>query len=232
MAMPNLEVPQYPDVPNVAGVPPLFRDPDAPPQPDPTLDMSDGSDLPSTPIAPIWGIFNADGDKLAIADNIPGFDYHGSSRISDYIQEKGAFASYNKVQRPGEARVRMTKGGSLMDRQDFLEAIETAKQSTDLYSVVTPERTYPNVNVEEYSIHRETRNGATLLTVELVLLEIRQTGTAQFSQSADGTQAPMALPADQVQNPASADPVSLGQVQPSAPSPGLSALYGPALEVQ
>lgn len=232
MPMDNLDVPQYPDVPNVAGTPPLFRNPDAPPQPDPTLAMSDGSDLPSTPVAPVWGIFDANGDKIAIADNIPGFDYHGSSRTSDYPQEQGAFASYNKVQRPYEARVRMTKGGSLMDRQDFLEAIETVKQSTDLYTIVTPERTYQNANVEEYSLHREAHNGATLLTVELMLLEIRQTGTAQFSQSADGTPAPVALPADQVQNPASADPSNLGQVQATAPSAGTAALYGPALEVQ
>ncbi|CAM2143823.1 Dit-like phage tail protein N-terminal domain-containing protein [Pararobbsia alpina] len=247
MAMPNLDVPLYPDVPNVAGVPPLFRSPDFPPTDDPGIDTSDGAAVSESSTPPVWGVFDSNGDKIAIADNVPAFGYDGTSRVSNAPMEQGGFAAYNKVQMPYDSHVRMTKGGALQDRSDFLEAIETAKQSTDLYSIVTPERTYLNANVADYNLRRETRSGATLLTVDLHIVEIRQAAAAQFSQtstssssSTTGSGAPVAfsssstvsLPADQVQNDASADPVSLGQVQSLAPFAGQSTLFGPLSQVQ
>ena len=145
------------------------------------------------------------------ADTVTTLEYRGDSRVSDYPQEQGAFASYNKVQIPYEARVQLICGRLVPFRAKFLDQIEAAKQSTDLYKIVTPERVYTNANVVAYDTRREVKDGATLVKVNVHIEEIRVTAAAQFSNT---------------QNPASANTASQGQVQPQAPSTEQSALIG------
>ncbi|AMM14249.1 hypothetical protein AX768_09220 [Burkholderia sp. PAMC 28687] len=231
MPMPNLPVPQFPNVPNVPGVPALVRTVGAP------VLASVNSALISVGLGqfalglsqPVWGIFDANNDPIAVSDSVGALEFGSDSHISNAPMEQGAFQSYNKVQLPFEARVRLHCGGAIEKRQAFLQAIELASKSTDLYSIVTPEASYFQANVAGYRYRRETRNGATLLTVEVALSQIREATAAQFSNTGEsattGSGAPVAfgssssLPASQVQNPASADPISLGQVQGTTLTP-------------
>jgi hypothetical protein len=102
---------------------------------------------------------------------------------------------------PSEIRVTMTKGGNDGDRQTFLETLETLIRSLDLFSVITPDSVFLDRNLTRYDYKRTSANGATLLTVELVTLEIRQTAQSTFSDS---------------KKPSGADPVNGGPVQPKA----------------
>lgn len=152
---------------------------------------------------PRWGIF-LKGKLIAEADNVLSVEYRQDSRVSQYPQEQGAFQSYNKVATPFEARVQLTKGGSEFDRSAFLKAIESAARSLDLYDVATPERTYSNANIERFDYRRTAHNGAGLITVEIWLVEVRETAKTAFTKTALAS---------------GADPKTVGAVQAQTVTP-------------
>lgn len=152
---------------------------------------------------PRWGLFNSDGSIALAPDSIISVDFKKDWKVPNYPQELGSFESYNKVTMPFDARVRMTKGGTDAERSAFLDTVDAAADSLNLYGVVMPDVTYENANIVNYSFQRTSTNGVGLLTVDLWLLEIRQTATAAFSNTAA---------------PSGADPVSTGNLQPQAPT--------------
>jgi hypothetical protein len=147
---------------------------------------------------PSWGIFNAGGSFAIIPDNIVSVGYQRQWAIASYPMEEGAFQSYNKVQFPFANKVQMSKGGTVEDKQSFLDALESISGSLDLFDIVTPEKTYFNVNIAGINYDRDAVSGAGLLMVNLDFQEIRLTATAKFSNVVD---------------PNAADPVSNGTVQ-------------------
>jgi hypothetical protein len=156
-----------------------------------------------------WGIFR-NGVKVLEPDSIVGFDYRGEWRVADFPIEEGEFRSYDKVVRPYEVRLRMTKGGDQAARGDFLDKLEEIAASLDLYDVVTPEITYLSANVECYSYARQAQSGVGLLTVEVSLREIR------LAKSPTSTV--VQLPTFQnVQTPAAKAVETVGTVQPTIP---------------
>lgn len=219
MPMPILSIPPFPDVPALPGVPALARSL--------TASVAAGingllinAGLSSVSIAlalPTWGVFDVNGLPVAVADSVRELAYHSESDVSDYPQEQGAFESYNKVQRPYIAGVSLTCGGDAARRAAFLSSCQAAKDSTDLFSIVTPEMVYLNANITELNYRRTTRDGAGLLTVDLHIEQIRVSASAAF---------------DNVLNPASAETASQGQVQALAPSAGMATLFGPTTALQ
>ena len=73
-------------------------------------------------------------------------------------------------------------------RRRFLVAMEKYAASLDLFDVVTPEFSYPSCNIVHFDYRREARKGATLITVDVWLVQIRIAPDKQFSQTkaADG----------------------------------------------
>jgi hypothetical protein len=220
MPMPILEIPEFPDVPDLPGVPAIAR----------SLVSQVAAGVngfaglvglsPLITLAlPVWGVFDQNNVAVALADSVRTLDFDSESRVSDYPQEQGAFESYNKVQLPYASTVSLTCGGDASRRAAFLVALQAAKDSTNLYSIVTPEIVYLNANIVGLRYRRTTTDGATLLTVDLHLEEIRVTATAAFANT-------------NTQNPASADAFSMGQVQGQTPSAAMSSLFGPVSAVQ
>lgn len=171
-----------------------------------------------------WGVLDARGRHLADPSMFQGLlgtliegagfgptlstnsvEYSKETRISDFPIEGGGFASYNKVEMPGNPVVTLVMGGSEGARSAFLAAIEGACKSTELYSVVTPEKTYPKHSIERYSYQRRSDRGATLLMVELVLKEVRQV-SATYTKAAPEPKQPAAKPA-----------LDLGKIQAKLP---------------
>jgi hypothetical protein len=195
----------YPDVPTTEGVPNVLRndtnpgDGLAPPL------SSDGSDL-SADKTPAWGLYDEGGAQAIIPDSIVSFEHGKEEQISTFPVEKGGFQSYNKVETPYNIHLVMTKGGPIDERVAFLALCETLRASTDLYDVYTPEMHYENGNVTRTSQVRNATNGAQLLTVEMVIEEVRNSATSQFTASS-------------TQSPTSADAADDGSVQPDAPTP-------------
>lgn len=174
--------PTYPNVPVTQGVPPVRRGPSnsgLQPEQRQTRDSS-GVERAARDQ---WGVFGEGGALVLEPDNIAAVGYSAEYRTADYPIEQGGFETYDKVALPFETRVVMSKGGRLADRQAFLTKLEAIKGDRKLYSVVTPEATYRNVNIVRVQLDRAADHGATLLTVEVGLREIRQSATAAFTSS-------------------------------------------------
>lgn len=155
------------------------------------------------PSVPQWGIFRS-GIPVLVADSVVSFEIKQDFSISDYPVEQGSFQSYNKVQLPTDIRVQLACGGDDAKRQAFLYAIDAVINTTDLYDVVTPERVYVGYNFSHRDFRRNAKNGVGLLLVDLWMTEIRQTGTATFTNT---------------QQPGVAGAQATGNVQPQEPSP-------------
>ena len=154
---------------------------------------------------PQWGIYDLSGqNKVINPDSIIQVDHKRTWRISDYPQEEGAFQSYNKVLTPWDVKVRMTKGGSVSDRTDFLTTLSNIAESLDLYSVRIPEGLYSSMSISDYSLNRTASNGVSLLTVDVAFIQIRISPSPLLSNTA---------------SPSGADQVNDGTVQPGPSTP-------------
>jgi hypothetical protein len=96
--------------------------------------------------------------------------------------------------------------GEAMDKTVFLTSLEQARHGLDLYTVVTPEVTFPSVNIVHYDFRRTREHGATILFVEVWLTQIMNTVVTQTTLALTDTQ-----------NPDSQSNVSQGAVQPTQP---------------
>ena len=194
----------FPSVPQLPGVPALPRSAKFPPAARAGLGLLQGMLWRIFQVQTRWGIFDSKGKPLGDPSKFTGLignaleaaglgsvlstgsvDYSKETRVSDFPLEGGTFASYNKVETPAAPQVVLCMQGGESNRRTFLEAVDKACKSTDLYSVVTPEVTYINYAVERYNYARHNSKGATLLIVEITLKEIRQV-SALYSTSNKG----------------------------------------------
>ncbi len=215
MPLPIITVPLYPNVPMVLGVPFVLRSLAFPPTPAPQLAFSDGAAIRKTGVTHKWGIYDTSGVNVLQADSAYIFSFANESRISDYPIEQGGFESYNKVATPFDARVVLIKGGTEATRQDFLDKLELILSQLTLWDVVTPEKTYSNVNVIRYDYERSARNGVSLIQATIMLREVRQAAATEFGQSAVLVPNPLV----NTQAPSGADATVVGTVQPQGLTP-------------
>ena len=183
-----------PDVPNAPGVPALasFGATSA------ALLIADLVPSFFGVTGPQWGIF-LNGEAVIAADNTLKFGLRQDLPVSDYQVEEGGFQSYDKVQLPIDLHVTVSAGGSIANRQAFLASIDAVMNTTDLYDVVTPEMVYTSYNFTHRDLDRTSDKGNGLITVNLWLIEIRETSTATISNT---------------QQPAEAGQQNSGNVQP------------------
>lgn len=207
----------YPDVPPDPGVPPVARDPNNPVE-SPALLTGDTVTVNGYSNLPKWGLLDSNGKSVIPADNIVSFEYRQDWAIADYQVEDGGFQSYDKVQLPFDARMSFSCGGSEESRSDFLTAIQNLVNDYNLYSIVTPEYQYKNVNAAHMDYRRTSTNGVGLLLVNLYFLEIRNTATSSFSNTNSSPASPSAT-----QDPGAAAQVNDGTVQPGTVTAAQSA---------
>lgn len=207
MPLPIIPKVDFPNVPDLPGVPRLPRSPRFPPLVQAVLGIVEGIIWDMLTDKPVWGIFDEDGAIVIQADSVLDFSYRGDARVSNFPVQDGTFASYNKVVNPYEAMIRLTKGGTEAERAEFLDTLEEIATGTDLYNVVTPERTYLSANVSMTGYRREANNGANLLIVDVMLTEIREV-SPQYSKTEVQAAA----------QPSGTPPVNSGKVQPVPPT--------------
>lgn len=203
---------RYPNVPDAPGVPRVFRLEDQPPTP--SVAPLAGDALGGAQAARVtWGIFTRGGVLALEPDNIVVVEPSREFRISDYPVEEGAFRSYNKVATPATERVTLTKGGDVAARTAFLQRVEAMLESTDLFTVVTPEAAYTNRNLVRRDMRRAADDGASLLKVELEMMEVRISAASAFT-SANAAVDPGTAP----RSVSGANRVNVGPVQPVTPT--------------
>lgn len=220
MALTPIPRPRYPTVPNAPGVPSVLRQV-ANVQNTVVLLAADAVSVLSLFTGPQWGLFFSDGTPALasvgglIANVVSAFGLGGESvvdlsfemdhGITTAPQEQGAFVSYNKVANPFVGRVTYAVDGLPPARAAFMSAVLTLQQSLTLLDLVMPEISYPSCNVVHHDFRRVTRNGgATMILVNVWVMQVRIGGTSVFSNTAQ---------------PNGANAVSGGWVQPSASAP-------------
>lgn len=186
---------------------------------DDTLMTADDPGVSKSASTGIYGLYfsagsDNEGDLVLSPDSFIGYSYSNESRISQYPQEAGAFQQYNKVDTPFDVRIRMTKGGKVADVAAFIEVAESLVKATDLtlYDMITPERQYRSCNVTKVLHDHQPGHGANMVTMDIHLLEIRVTASAQYSNTASPTTTGNLSNA---KSPAATDPKNTGTVQPA-----------------
>jgi len=177
---------QFPNVPLVAGVPDLNQLPLAIGVRTGIVQQLQGLDyfgfLPSD--APQWIIADAQGNALITPDSVVELSYRGEQHVASYPVEEGGFSSYNKVAMPQELTLRLACGGKNMPRDTFLAVLTGLYESLTLVTVVTPDQTYSNYNIDRLDYQRKSSSGLSLLIAEVHLTEIRVSAQASYSSTA------------------------------------------------
>ena len=160
-------------------------------------------------------------------DSVVALNQKKGSDLSNYRLETGGFATYNKVEKPRQIHIKLTKGGSEEDRGYFLRWLETHSKfipasvmvaGNNLFDIYVPEAHYQNMTLIDYTIMRESRSGASLIIADCVFQEVMQV-TMQYSVS--GT--------SNAQNPSDLSTQN-NSVQANSPAPNaltkLTGLFG------
>jgi hypothetical protein len=100
-------------------------------------------------------------------------------------------------------------GNGAQTRDDFLSAADDLRESLDTVVITTPDAIYDSVNLVHYDYRRESKQGVSLLLLQLWFQEIRvdQSGQTQTAQ------------------PDGMDPSQNGQLSPVNPTASQSAVY-------
>lgn len=211
MPLPIIPVPPFPNVPNLSGVPFLVREAlNFPPSTITNIAVPEAATQlwASAQAGTPWGILDDSFAPVVVPDSFLNFENRNEWRISDYPVQQGSFASYNKVIVPFEASVRLSKGGTLLERQAFIKSIDAIAGDTNLYTIFSPEKAYQNVNVTRYEVTRRGAEGAYFLCeVDIYFRQILEV-PAQYSTTAADTSNAKNSAAIPAQNLGTQQPVS------------------------
>jgi hypothetical protein len=209
----TVKLPLYPNVPLLLGVPQLARSLLFPPSPPPTIvtPATSGALWQATLAAPLWGVFDSNGNRVVAADSVAEFGWRKENRIPNFPIQQGQFATYNRVGLPFENSIMLTKGGDLPSRSAFLAQVDAliAQSNINLYTIRTPEKSYPNVSVTRAELSRRGAANFAYFDVELYFIQINQV-TAQYSN--------VQTPTNNASVPSAIPPVNQGLNNPQTPS--------------
>ena len=161
----------YPDVPNLPGVPAINRSSAG--YVAAGLAVL-GEILPLSTFGLNWGITFLDGTSALNPDSFVNYEYKRDYKIPNYPTELGGFQSYNKVSLPYDIRLTVTcSGNGKMTIAQFLQRLYSLLEETTLVSIVTPDKTFLTTNLIHIDYRKEATNGATLIIANLWFQEIR-----------------------------------------------------------
>lgn len=152
-------------------------------------------------------------------DSFISIDFHNESNLPVAPMEQGAFSTYNKVPTPFTAVVKVAKGAQLnplntlssgsSDLKGFIDTLFKVQGDTNLYAIVTPDKTHLNVNLKGIDYKRELHNGAAMILATLSFVEVMRQSQVSAQITSPTTVAPNPTACPQ----SAAPPISLGSVQ-------------------
>lgn len=151
-----------------------------------------------------WTIYDESDNAVIPFDTFFGLTFGQENKVAEKPVERGKFVNYNKTIAAKRITVRLGKTGNPTELSGYLDALDTLCAGTDLVSVVTPEKTYTDVNAVRYDYDRTTEMGVDRIIVELGLQEIAQV-EARYSNEA--------LPQRKVKSAQDADGTDRGKQQ-------------------
>jgi len=121
-----------------------------------------------------WTILDETGEQAFAFDVFEKSNYKGESKIVQSPVEEGSFASYNMTLTPQEVGCTLIKRGRSDDLSAFINALQAFVESTDLLTVVTPEREYQSMKLTKATFDRSIDNGTDCIVADLSFQEVRE----------------------------------------------------------
>lgn len=121
-----------------------------------------------------WTILDETGEQAFSFDVFEKSNYKGESKIVQSPVEEGSFASYNMTLTPQEVGCTLIKRGRSDDLSAFINALQAFVESTDLLTVVTPEREYQGMKLVKATFDRSIDNGTDCIVADLSFQEVRE----------------------------------------------------------
>jgi len=136
------------------------------------------SQLPTlNPPTPIYAVIASDTlIPLAIPSSWGEFSAKYETQLSDYPQEAGAYQPYNKVKRPIEVNVTLTKTGSDLARFAWLAAIQQTEAAfpQQLYTIISPQLIATDYTLSGLAYETRPDKGSNILYLNLRFTQIPQ----------------------------------------------------------
>lgn len=151
-----------------------------------------------------WTIYDESDNPVIPFDTFFSLGFGQENKVAEKPVERGKFVNYNKTIAAERITVRLGKTGNPTELSGYLDALKKLCTGTDLVSVVTPEKTYLDMNAIRYDYDRTTEIGVDRIVVDLSLQEIAQV-EARYSNEA--------LPQRKVKNAQDADSTDRGKQQ-------------------
>ena len=121
-----------------------------------------------------WTILDETGEQAFSFDVFEKSNYKGESKIVQSPVEEGSFASYNMTLTPQEVGCTLIKRGRSDDLSTFINALQAFVESTDLLTVVTPEREYQSMKLIKATFDRSIDSGVDCIVADLSFQEVRE----------------------------------------------------------
>ena len=159
-----------------------------------------------------WALIDDSQNVAFDFQTILSMEFADDSNVVTSIIENGSFVSYNKTELPTRISMTVVLNGTESVQQTTLTSLRAAKNSTDVFSVVTPFETYDNMNITALRYSRTVDRGATRTILDIVLQEIREVSviTQKMTQ------------ASQVKNATAVKTEKIGKIETKTPKINVS----------
>lgn len=131
-----------------------------------------------------WTILSESGSRLIDFTSYISDDWRHDGKVLTSPIEEGGLASYNKINQPLAGYVTLALQGTTDETQRALTTLEKLRKEVTKFSIVTPDYEYKNMTLESYSRTRQSTDGASLLVVELYVVEVRESKAAFSNKQA------------------------------------------------
>jgi len=129
-----------------------------------------------------WILLGEDSDDpLLDFKSLLELSVESGGAVPAQVLEQGSFAAYNKTQEPLKIAMSVGIEGDPADLQLALGKLNTLKEETTKFSLITPEFEYANMTLESLSYARKREEGRGVLYVQMNLVEVREVETATTS---------------------------------------------------
>lgn len=121
-----------------------------------------------------WSVIDDTGERAFPFDSFVTADTSAECKVIQAPVEGGSFVSYNMVVPPVEIKCTLARRGYPPELMAFVTALHGYVESTDLLSVITPDREFDNMKLTKMSYRRSADNGTDIIYADLSFVEVRE----------------------------------------------------------
>lgn len=150
-----------------------------------------------------WCLVSEHGGPVVNFTSFLELDVQNQGKVLSYPVEQGSFASYNKAEEAADLLVKLGSQGLPYKHEVIISTLKKFQREAVKLSVISPFNFWPSMTLESFSHSHKREAGATMLVVDLRLIEVREV----VSQTTNVT-------ITKPRNPTSAPTKNGGKVQP------------------